>query len=78
MKTLGVLGAGVMGAGIAYVSAVAGIDVVLIDTTIEKANAGRDHAAGNHRPADREGPFHAGKEGGDSGPHQTDRRISRT
>jgi 3-hydroxyacyl-CoA dehydrogenase / enoyl-CoA hydratase / 3-hydroxybutyryl-CoA epimerase len=45
VKTLGVLGAGVMGAGIAYVSAVAGIDVVLLDTTIEKANAGRDHAA---------------------------------
>jgi 3-hydroxyacyl-CoA dehydrogenase/enoyl-CoA hydratase/3-hydroxybutyryl-CoA epimerase len=45
VKTLGVIGAGVMGAGIAYVSALAGIDVVLIDTTIEKANAGRDHAA---------------------------------
>jgi 3-hydroxyacyl-CoA dehydrogenase/enoyl-CoA hydratase/3-hydroxybutyryl-CoA epimerase len=45
VKTLGVLGAGVMGAGIAYVSAVAGIDVVLIDTTIEKAKAGVDHAA---------------------------------
>jgi len=46
VKTLGVLGAGVMGGGIAYVSAVAGIDVVLVDTTIEKANAGRDHAGG--------------------------------
>jgi 3-hydroxyacyl-CoA dehydrogenase/enoyl-CoA hydratase/3-hydroxybutyryl-CoA epimerase len=46
MKTLGVLGAGVMGAGVAYVSAVAGIDVVLLDTTIEKANAGRDHVGG--------------------------------
>ena len=45
VKTLGVLGAGVMGAGIAYVSAAVGIDVVLVDTTIEKANAGRDHAA---------------------------------
>jgi 3-hydroxyacyl-CoA dehydrogenase/enoyl-CoA hydratase/3-hydroxybutyryl-CoA epimerase len=45
VKTLGMLGAGVMGAGIAYVSAVAGIDVVLIDTTIEKAKAGMDHAA---------------------------------
>lgn len=45
VKNLGVLGAGVMGAGIAYVSALAGIDVVLIDTTVEKANAGRDHAA---------------------------------
>jgi 3-hydroxyacyl-CoA dehydrogenase/enoyl-CoA hydratase/3-hydroxybutyryl-CoA epimerase len=46
VKTLGVLGAGVMGAGVAYVSAVAGIDVVLLDATEEKANAGRDHAAG--------------------------------
>jgi 3-hydroxyacyl-CoA dehydrogenase/enoyl-CoA hydratase/3-hydroxybutyryl-CoA epimerase len=45
VKTLGVLGAGVMGGGIAYVSAAAGIDVVLVDATIEKANAGRDHAA---------------------------------
>jgi 3-hydroxyacyl-CoA dehydrogenase/enoyl-CoA hydratase/3-hydroxybutyryl-CoA epimerase len=46
VKTVGVLGAGVMGGGIAYVSALAGIDVVLVDTTIEKANAGRDHVAG--------------------------------
>ena len=45
VKNLGVLGAGVMGAGIAYVSALAGIDVVLIDTTIEKANAGKDHCS---------------------------------
>ena len=45
VKTLGVLGAGLMGSGIAYVSALAGIDVVLLDTTIEKANAGKDHAA---------------------------------
>jgi 3-hydroxyacyl-CoA dehydrogenase/enoyl-CoA hydratase/3-hydroxybutyryl-CoA epimerase len=45
VRSLGILGAGVMGAGIAYVSALAGIDVVLLDTTIERANAGRDHAA---------------------------------
>jgi 3-hydroxyacyl-CoA dehydrogenase/enoyl-CoA hydratase/3-hydroxybutyryl-CoA epimerase len=45
VKRLGVLGAGVMGAGIAYVSALAGIDVTLIDTTQERAQAGRDHAA---------------------------------
>jgi 3-hydroxyacyl-CoA dehydrogenase / enoyl-CoA hydratase / 3-hydroxybutyryl-CoA epimerase len=45
VKTLGVLGAGVMGAGIAHVSAEAGIDVTLIDTTQEKANGGRDHSA---------------------------------
>jgi 3-hydroxyacyl-CoA dehydrogenase/enoyl-CoA hydratase/3-hydroxybutyryl-CoA epimerase len=46
VKTLGVLGAGVMGAGIAYVAALAGIDVVLLDTTVEGAEAGRAHAAG--------------------------------
>jgi 3-hydroxyacyl-CoA dehydrogenase/enoyl-CoA hydratase/3-hydroxybutyryl-CoA epimerase len=45
VKTLGVLGAGVMGAGVAYVAALAGIEVILIDTTTDKANAGRDHAA---------------------------------
>jgi 3-hydroxyacyl-CoA dehydrogenase/enoyl-CoA hydratase/3-hydroxybutyryl-CoA epimerase len=46
VKAVGVLGAGVMGGGIAYVSALAGIDVVLIDTTDEKAKAGYDHVAG--------------------------------
>src|ERR1700679_3005821 len=45
-KTVGILGAGVMGGGIAYVSALAGIDVVLVDTTAEKAQAGKDHVAG--------------------------------
>jgi 3-hydroxyacyl-CoA dehydrogenase/enoyl-CoA hydratase/3-hydroxybutyryl-CoA epimerase len=46
VKTLGILGAGVMGGGIAYVSALAGIDVVLVDTTSEKAQGGKDHVAG--------------------------------
>jgi 3-hydroxyacyl-CoA dehydrogenase / enoyl-CoA hydratase / 3-hydroxybutyryl-CoA epimerase len=45
VKRLGVLGAGVMGAGIGYVSALAGIDVTLIDTTSEKAESGKDHIA---------------------------------
>jgi 3-hydroxyacyl-CoA dehydrogenase/enoyl-CoA hydratase/3-hydroxybutyryl-CoA epimerase len=45
VQRLGVLGAGVMGAGVAYVSAVAGIDVTLIDTTPERANAGKEHAS---------------------------------
>jgi len=45
VKRLGVLGAGVMGAGIAYVSAQAGIDVTLIDTTEGRAHAGYEHAA---------------------------------
>ena len=38
---MGVLGAGFMGHGIAYVSAVAGIDVVMKDVTCELAEAGK-------------------------------------
>ena len=44
-KKVGVLGAGMMGAGIAYVSAVAGIDVVLKDISIESAEKGKDYSA---------------------------------
>ncbi|MEI6388079.1 MAG: 3-hydroxyacyl-CoA dehydrogenase NAD-binding domain-containing protein, partial [Spirochaetota bacterium] len=40
-KKIGVLGAGLMGHGIAYVTAVAGIEVVLKDMTQEKAEAGK-------------------------------------
>lgn len=45
VKKLGILGAGMMGAGIAHVSAVAGIDVVLLDSTIEVAEKGKAYAA---------------------------------
>ena len=41
LKKVGVLGAGFMGAGIAYVTANAGIDVVLIDQTQEAADRGK-------------------------------------
>ena len=41
VKKVGVLGAGMMGAGIAYVSAKAGIEVVLIDQTQEAADKGK-------------------------------------
>ena len=44
VKKIGVLGAGFMGAGIAYVSALAGIDVVLIDRDQEAADKGKAHA----------------------------------
>jgi 3-hydroxyacyl-CoA dehydrogenase/enoyl-CoA hydratase/3-hydroxybutyryl-CoA epimerase len=44
IKKIGVLGAGMMGAGIAYVSAKAGFDVVLKDVTIEAANTGKAYS----------------------------------
>ncbi|MFO1186026.1 MAG: 3-hydroxyacyl-CoA dehydrogenase NAD-binding domain-containing protein [Alphaproteobacteria bacterium] len=44
VKKLGVLGAGVMGAGIAYVSALAGIEVVLLDRDQPTADKGKDYS----------------------------------
>ncbi len=43
---IGVLGAGMMGAGIAYVTAMAGLDVVLLDMEQAGADKGRAHAEG--------------------------------
>ena len=43
-KKIGVLGAGFMGAGIAYVSALAGLDVVLVDRDPETAEKGKSHS----------------------------------
>ncbi|MCA3454018.1 MAG: enoyl-CoA hydratase/isomerase family protein [Rhodobacter sp.] len=44
VRRLGVIGAGMMGAGIAHVAASAGITVVLIDTTQTAAERGRAHS----------------------------------
>ena len=41
---VGILGAGMMGAGIAYVSAKAGIQVILLDTAIENAEKGKAYS----------------------------------
>src|ERR1700674_4146182 len=63
LRKIGVLGAGFMGAGIAYVSANAGLDVVLIDRDQESADKGKAYshklissqiAKGRARPADKE------------------------
>ncbi|WP_434106142.1 3-hydroxyacyl-CoA dehydrogenase NAD-binding domain-containing protein [Paraburkholderia caffeinilytica] len=43
-RKIGVLGAGMMGSGIAYVAALAAIDVVLLDATQEQAERGRDYS----------------------------------
>jgi 3-hydroxyacyl-CoA dehydrogenase / enoyl-CoA hydratase / 3-hydroxybutyryl-CoA epimerase len=63
LKKVGVLGAGLMGAGIAYVSAAAGLEVVLIDRDQESADKGKAYsdkvvssqiAKGRAKPADKD------------------------
>jgi len=44
VKRLGMLGAGLMGAGVAYVSAKAGMDVVLLDRDEASAEKGKDYS----------------------------------
>jgi 3-hydroxyacyl-CoA dehydrogenase / enoyl-CoA hydratase / 3-hydroxybutyryl-CoA epimerase len=44
LKRIGVVGAGFMGAGIAYVSALAGLDVVLVDRDTETAERGKAYS----------------------------------
>lgn len=57
VKKLGVLGAGMMGAGIAYVSALAGIEVMLKDVSQEAAERGKDYARGLLKKAVERGKF---------------------
>ena len=46
VKKLGILGAGMMGAGIAFVSAKAGMQVILLDTAQENAERGKAYSEG--------------------------------
>ncbi|MGB1558461.1 MAG: 3-hydroxyacyl-CoA dehydrogenase NAD-binding domain-containing protein, partial [Oceanococcaceae bacterium] len=46
VKKLGILGAGMMGQGIAYVSAKVGIEVVLKDISVEAAEKGKNYSVG--------------------------------
>ena len=48
IKTVGIIGAGQMGAGIAHVCALAGYDVLLHDVSSERIDAG--HQVMNTRP----------------------------
>jgi 3-hydroxyacyl-CoA dehydrogenase/enoyl-CoA hydratase/3-hydroxybutyryl-CoA epimerase len=45
VKTVGVLGAGMMGGGITHAAAIAGLEVVLLDTTTDKADQGKAYSA---------------------------------
>lgn len=56
---IGVLGAGMMGAGIAYVSAKAGLDVILIDMTQEAADKGKAYSADLLKPLVAKGKMSA-------------------
>ena len=58
VSKLGILGAGMMGAGIAYVSAKAGIEVVLLDTSHGRRRQGQGLLAGPARQGRQEGPQH--------------------
>ncbi len=58
IQKIGVIGAGQMGAGIAQVCALAGLDILLNDISEDRINAGLAHIDANmgtpHRaPADR-------------------------
>ncbi|MFY1667490.1 3-hydroxyacyl-CoA dehydrogenase NAD-binding domain-containing protein [Pseudomonas sp. Pseu.R1] len=44
MRKVGILGAGMMGGGIAYVTALAGVDVVLKDINLAAAQKGKDYS----------------------------------
>ena len=77
VKKLAVIGAGFMGASVGYVSARAGIDVVLIDRDQESADKGKGHAQSRDRRSDQEGPRQGKRPRRHPVAHQRDRRLQR-
>ena len=69
---VGVLGAGMMGAGIAYSCARAGMEVVLKDVAVESAEKGKAYSAKLLDKAIAAGQVHRGEEGGAAGPDHGD------
>ena len=68
-KKVGIIGAGFMGASIAYVTALAGIEVVLIDRDQESADKGKAHSAQADDRAGQPRPRHLGRARGAAGAH---------
>jgi 3-hydroxyacyl-CoA dehydrogenase / enoyl-CoA hydratase / 3-hydroxybutyryl-CoA epimerase len=60
VEKLGILGAGMMGAGIAFVSARAGMQVVLLDTELAKAEHGKDYSRSLTKKMVEQGRMSAG------------------
>ena len=77
LKKIGVLGAGFMGAGIAYVTAQAGIDVVLIDRDQEAADKGKAHSEKLITDQVKRGRANRADARRAAGAHHADRRLRR-
>ncbi len=73
-----VLGAGMMGAGIAYSCARAGMDVLLKDVSAEAAERGKAYSEKLLDKAISAGPLERGEEGRAAGPDHPDRRRRRS
>ena len=77
VRRLGILGAGMMGAGVAYVSARAGMDVVLLDSTLGARREGQGLFPQPAREGREPRQAHAGGRGCDPRAHQADGELRR-
>ena len=77
-RRVGILGAGFMGAGIAYVTASAGMDVVLIDQDQAAADKGKEICDKLISGAGAEGPREGRRQGSAACQDQGNRRLQRS